>query len=110
MKDIVKYIIKLAEEIDNTNKYKILPGECLDVRNARLYGKDVADWIDEILNQKRNGREIYEYADNFRTAVTDDPQDMLNYEAAQDRGCCGSFDRKFNYKGKDYWIGFNYGH
>ena len=51
-----------------------------------------------------------DFVDNFRKAYEDDSAAMAEYEAARDRGCCGSFDSVYMVAGRLLAIGCNYGH
>lgn len=52
-----------------------------------------------------------DYKDNYRSAYQADANAMREYEAAVDRGCCGSADKAYLVGGFNaYWIGCNYGH
>lgn len=48
--------------------------------------------------------------DNFRFAFIGDEPEILKYNAAQNEGCCGSFDREVLVGGRLATIGCNYGH
>lgn len=51
-----------------------------------------------------------DYADNFRYACYDNPEEMAEYNRKVQEGCCGQFDHRFKYQGIDYIVGCNYGH
>ena len=51
----------------------------------------------------------YDYADNFRISDGSALEDAL-YFVAQFHGCCGYHDTTLNVDGKEYKVGFNYGH
>ena len=51
-----------------------------------------------------------EYADNYRFAYTDSPEEVAKYEEIQYTGCCGYFDAIIEVNGRRAYIGCNYGH
>lgn len=69
-----------------------------------------------IANRAGNLQQSLESAgcvDNFRdTEVVDDENVNPQYQVAVDNGCCGSSDYLYNnpVTGKNFRIGFNYGH
>jgi len=48
--------------------------------------------------------------DNLRLCDKDDKLQRLFFRIAQEDGCCGSETFEFEYRGKTYLLGFNYGH
>lgn len=51
------------------------------------------------------------YVDNTRVACMKKNSQMRRYKKQKESGCCGYFDRKYiGPDGKNYLIGFNYGH
>jgi hypothetical protein len=52
----------------------------------------------------------YQYADNFRIARKDRPDEVANYERLAREGCCGSYDDEFEAGGTTILYGFHYGH
>jgi hypothetical protein len=51
-----------------------------------------------------------EYSDNYRFAFDDDAAGMAKYAAAQENGCCGSWDKPVQIAGRWAMFGCNFGH
>jgi hypothetical protein len=64
---------------------------------------EAGDWMDNYLKDEN-------CKDNYRFAFADNYWEMVYYEAQQDDGCCGYFDKKILVQGRPAWIGCNYGH
>lgn len=70
-------------------------------------------WTDEQVNEVQayldslDFHDDYEFADNFRVARPDNPDDEDLYERAAMQGCCGSHNHTLPSGIK---VGFNYGH
>ena len=71
--------------------------------------QDILAYIGKIVRGSGEHDE-YDYADNYRIAAVNNEFEVMMYERIKEDGCCGSYDRKINFKGKEYFIGFNYGH
>ena len=53
----------------------------------------------------------YEYSDNLRICDPKNKESLQKYEENRGGTCCAALDyQKFNWNGKEYWFGFNYGH
>jgi len=48
--------------------------------------------------------------DNWRYARASNEEEVFNYEASAEEGCCGFFDTTIEVEGETIMIGFNYGH
>lgn len=58
-----------------------------------------------------NDSEEYEYADSERICIVGDLESEKLYNEIAERGCCGSFDKKYEIPGGiKIKFGFNYGH
>jgi len=51
-----------------------------------------------------------DFHDNFRFSYMDDEDGRVQYQAACDDGCCGSYDTTVEVGGRLASIGCNYGH
>lgn len=51
-----------------------------------------------------------DYRDNERFAWADCPEEIIEYEKQQNRGCCGFLDIEIMINGRRALIGCNYGH
>lgn len=67
--------------------------------------KFVHKTFNSILKQNR-----YEYRDRFRIAEIGNQYQEQIYKKINSHGCCGYYDEVFEFKGKQYKIGFNFGH
>jgi len=72
---------------------------------------DVLTWIEDYLND-RTESDAYEYSDNVRVAQVGSMEQESKYDEAVSNGCCGFYDETEScpIDGKEYRIGFNYGH
>jgi hypothetical protein len=52
----------------------------------------------------------YENTDNLRLARLDDDDEMSDYQAAVEEGCCGDYDMVLDTPDGRITVGFNYGH
>jgi hypothetical protein len=57
-----------------------------------------------------NDPEKYDYTDNFRIAEQGNLEQELLYKQAQKKGCCGFYDEIIEVEGRQFLVGFNYGH
>ena len=75
------------------------------------YGKELAYWLTCILNQFIKDVDD-PCCDNYRIAETTNKTEMISYEQAQIKGCCGYFDQEIIHpeSKRKFKIGFNYGH
>jgi len=67
---------------------------------------EVANWLQNQIIDKGD----FDFADNYRIAEVDDEEAVTRYEEQRADGCCGFYDRKINFKGTWFFVGFNYGH
>jgi hypothetical protein len=81
----------------------------LRFRHPVYYTPAIDQWIDDILVDMDNE---YENIDNFRIAELTSQDELKEYYAAQENGCCGSVDieRQHPESGRRFLIGFNHGH
>ncbi len=63
--------------------------------------------IDKAIRKMTKG---LDYVDNIRYAARDNRKDMRRYREAQGHGCCGAVDYPVMVKGREFFIGCNYGH
>ena len=72
-------------------------------KNIRRRLMKIIDQITEDYN--------YDCADNFRFYEVGNTEQKSDYEARRSTGCCGFVDDKeIKYLGRNFIIGFNYGH
>lgn len=71
------------------------------------YGDDIGNWLQDVAVYEMAK---YDCADNLRVAEKSNKAEMEQYMIAEKRGCCGSYCDEFSYKGRQFLIGFNYGH
>lgn len=67
--------------------------------------QQAAAWMDDQMDAMDES-----CVDNYRFAFNDDREAILRYNAAQNDGCCGFFDREVLVAGRLATIGCNYGH
>lgn len=69
--------------------------------------KKIFEIIKKIIEDSNN---YYECVDNYRYARIGDKYQEHLYQVAEERGCCGFYDKEIEVEGIKYKIGFNYGH
>jgi hypothetical protein len=76
------------------------------------HGEKIGLWL-----TKRAGKDLrkldLDCVDNFRTR--EGKQATQSYEEKRKDGCCGSFDKRYEFKrrilpSRFFWVGLNYGH
>lgn len=71
------------------------------------FGKETALFL---LNKIDGQMSNYEFPDNFRFYEVGNKSQIKVFEIAKSNGCCGFFEKSYQYENKTYVLGFNYGH
>lgn len=74
---------------------------------AERYGEDVALALEDWFIDQQND---FEFMDNYRVFKPGNVQEWIEYEKAQEDGCCGFYDEWIELNGEKFYVGFNYGH
>lgn len=64
----------------------------------------------EVLRVAYELSDTVDYADSFRFAKESDPTQVAEFRAAEERGCCGSWNGELLVDGVLWLYGFQYGH